>query len=135
MLTADGKGHVYATWFAGEENPPGVLFTVSQDKGRTFSKPLRLHEAAQVSNHANLVASNEGAVRVIWDAKVGEVKRVYLRTSTDYGKTFSSVQEVNAPSGAADYPAIVAAKGKTYLAWQFNNRIVCQTPNDSVAKN
>lgn len=135
MMTADAKGHVYATWFAGEENPAGVFFAVSNDKGQTFGKPLRLHEAAAVSDHANVVATNEGAVRVIWDAKVGEVKRVYQRTSTDFGKTFGPVQEINAPAGATEYPVIAAAKGKTYLAWQFNNRIVFQTLNELVAAN
>jgi hypothetical protein len=135
MLTADGKGHLYATWFAGEENPAGVFFAVSNDKGQTFSKPLRLHEAALVSDHASLTATNEGAVRLIWDAKVGADKRVYMRTSTDFGKSFGPVQEINAPAGATEYPVMATAKGKTYLAWQFNNRIVFQALNDFVATN
>jgi hypothetical protein len=135
LMAADNKGHVYATWFAGEENPPGVFFAVSKDKGRTFSPPLRVHEAASVSDHANLVATNEGTVRLVWDAKVGADKRVYLRTSTDFGQSFGPVQEIKAPPGNADYPAIAATKGKMYLAWQFNNRIVFQTLNDLVATN
>lgn len=135
MMTADSKGRVYATWFAGEEAPPGVFFAVSSDKGQTFSKPMRLHDAALVSDHANVIATNEGLVRVVWDAKVGEVKRVYTRTSTDFGKTFGPVQEVEMPAGASEYPVVAAAKGKTYLAFQLNGRIVFQTINDLVAKN
>ncbi len=137
-VTADNKGRVYATWFAGEETPPGVFFAVSTDKGQTFSKPMRLHEAALVSDHSNVVASNEGVVRVVWDAKVGEVKRVYTRTSTDFGKTFGAVQEVEMPpsavGAAAEYPVLAAAKGKTFLAWQLNGRIVFQTMNELVAQ-
>lgn len=134
-LTADNKGRVYATWFAGEETPPGVFFAVSTDKGQTFSKPMRLHEAALVSDHSNVIANNDGLVRLVWDAKVGEVKRVYTRTSTDFGKTFGPVQEVEMPAGASEYPVIAAVKGKTYLAYQLNGRIVFQAMNDLVAKN
>ncbi len=134
-MTADSKGRVYATWFAGEETPPGVFFAVSTDKGQTFSKPMRLHEAALVSDHSNVSATNDGVVRVVWDAKVGEVKRVYTRNSTDFGKSFGAVQEVEMPAGAAEYPVLAAAKGKTYLAWQLNGRIVFQTMNDLIAKN
>lgn len=133
-MTADNKGRVYATWFAGEETPPGVFFAVSTDKGQTFSKPLRLHEAALVSDHSNVVATNDGAVRVVWDAKVGADKRVYTRISTDFGKTFGAVQEVEMPAGTSEYPVVAAAKGKTYLAWQLNGRIVFQALNDLVAK-
>lgn len=133
-VTSDSKGHIYATWYAGEENPPGVFFAVSADKGQTFGKPLRLHDEAKLSDHSNIIATNDGAVRVIWDAKVGADKRIYMRTSTDAGKTFGPVQELNIPAGAADYPVIAAAKGKTFLAWQFNNRIVFQMLNDLVAQ-
>ena len=133
-LTTDAKGHVYAAWYAGEENPAGAFFAVSNDKGQSFGKPLRLHDAAKVSDHANVIANNDGFVRVVWDARVGEVKRVYMRTSTDFGKTFSDVQEVEMPAGASEYPVVAAAKGKTYMAWQLNGRIVFQTMSDLVAQ-
>ncbi len=71
-----------------------------------------------------MLVAGDGNVSVIWDAKIGEVKRLYLRTSTDHGKTFGPVTELDVPAGAADYPAMAAGKnGRVLIAWQQNNQV------------
>ena len=73
---------------------------------------------------------------VAWDAMVGQTRRIYLRVSTDHGKTFGSVVELDAPAGTATYPAIAAAKnGKTFIAWQQNNRIMFRAITPLIADN
>jgi sugar lactone lactonase YvrE len=125
IVTLDKKGRVYATWYAGEESPPGVHFAVSGDGGKTFSKAQRMHSEAKVSDHSQVAVSKDGRVYVVWDAKVGDVRRVYWRMSNDHGQTFGPVVELDAPAGEGTYPAIVVgADGNVYVAWQQSGQIV-----------
>lgn len=133
-LTVDQKGRLYAAWFAGEMQPAGVYFTTSDDKGKTFAKPQALHPDVKASDHAQIAASADGLVRVVWDAKVGEMRRVYSRTSNDQGKTFGPVTELAMPPGAADYPVIASLRNKTFVVWQLDGQIRFRTMPEMVAQ-
>ncbi len=130
-LATDRQGQrewIYAAWFSGGENPQGSYFAVSEDGGKTFSKPIALHPEASTPDRPRIAVAGGGGVTVAWDAKVGEARRVYLRTSKDHGKTFGSIVELDAPAGTAGYPAIAAARnGKTLIAWQQNSRVMLKT--------
>ena len=124
-LTTDKDGRVFAVWFAGERQPSGVYFARSEDGGKTFGNRQRLHAEAKQSDHAQIAIAKDGRVVVAWDARVGEVRRIYLRTSTDHGQTFGAITELAAPAGMADYPVLGIGKtGQVVLAWQQNNQIL-----------
>jgi hypothetical protein len=125
QLATDRDGRIFAAWFSGGEKPAGSYFSVSEDGGKTFSRPMALHAEASTPDRPQLAVGSDGSVRLAWDAIVGKERRVYLRTSTDHGKSFGAVVELDAPSGAAGYPAIAAGKnGMAYIAWQQNNRVM-----------
>jgi hypothetical protein len=133
-ITTVGKGgRVYATWYAGEEDPAGVYFSYSEDGGKTFSKPQPMQSEAKVSDHSQVALGRGGNVYVAWDARVGEDRRVYVRASADYGKTFGPVTELGA--GSSTYPAIVVGKdGRPFVAWQQDNRVMFQVLSTAVAQ-
>jgi hypothetical protein len=133
-LTVDAKGRIYAAWFAGEMQPSGAYFSVSEDKGKTFGKPIALHPDAKLSDHPQIAVASDGSVRVVWDAKVGETKRVYFRASNDRGKTFGPVTELPMAAGAADYPVIASSRNKTFVVWQLNGRIRFRAVDELVAR-
>jgi len=134
-LTVDKDGRVFAVWYAGEVQPAGVFFSVSEDRGKTFSRPIAAHPEAKISDHAQIAAGPDGAISLIWDAKVGENRRVYWRVSNDHGKTFGPVTELETPAGAADYPAIaVGPRGKTFIALQQDGRVMFQALPELVAQ-
>jgi len=136
MLATDKDGRIFAAWFSGAEKPPGSFFAVSEDGGKSFSTPIALHAEASTPDRAQIAVSGDGAVTVAWDAVAGQVRRVYLRISNDHGKTFGPVVEVDAPAGAANYPSLAATKdGKTFVAWQQNNRILIKAVTPLVARN
>jgi len=136
MLGADKDGRIYAAWFSGAEKPAGSFFAVSEDGGKSFSTPIALHAEAGAPDRPQIAVSGAGGVTVAWDALVGQVRRVYLRNSTDHGKTFGPVVEIDAPAGAASYPAIAATNdGKTFVAWQQNNRVMIKEVTPLVARN
>jgi hypothetical protein len=133
-LAVDAKSRVYAAWFAGEMQPAGVYFAVSEDKGKTFGKPVQLHPEAKLSDHAQIAVTADGVVRAVWDAKVGETKRIYFRSSTDQGKSFGPVAELPMAAGTADYPVIAASRNKTFVAWQLNGQIRFRALDELVAR-
>lgn len=124
-LMTDKDGRVFAVWFAGEMQPTGVYFARSEDGGKTFGSRQRLHAEAKQSDHAQIAIGKDGRVFVAWDGRVGEVRRIYLRSSTDHGQTFGAVTELAAPAGMADYPVLGVGKaGNVFIAWQQNNQIL-----------
>src|SRR5262249_48104399 len=145
MLGADKDGRIYAAWFSGAEKPAGSFFAVSENGGKSFLTPIALHAGASAPDRPQIAASRDrpqiavsgdGAVTVAWDAVAGQVRRVYLRNSIDQGKTFGPVVELDAPAGAASYPALAATgDGKAFVAWQQNNRVMIKEVTTLVARN
>lgn len=135
MMAIGKSGRMYAAWFAGEMQPAGAFFAASEDGGKTFAKPVALHPEAKTSDHAQMTVAADGTVHVAWDARVGEVRRIYLRSSNDHGKTFGAVSELEAPAGAADYPVIGTNKqGKLIIAWQQSGQIMLRALPSLVAQ-
>ena len=114
---------LYAAVFNGAVEPTGVLFSRSTDRGKTFEEAIQLHPDAAVSDSPAVVATSRG-VYAFWHAKAGGERRIYMRTSTDNGATWSDVTEVESPPGAAGYPAAAAMPdGSALLTWQQGEQI------------
>ena len=134
MLATDKDGRIYAAWYSGAEKPAGSYFAVSENGGKSFSTAVALHAEAGAADRPQISVSGDGGVTVVWDAMIGQVRRVFLRVSNDHGKTFSPVVELDAPAGTASYPTIATNKeGKALIAWQQNNRILIKTAPPLVA--
>lgn len=96
-IAADGKGRVYVAWHAGEgrgEQERRVFMTRSDDDGRTFS-PERAIDSDPVGACGCCgmrgTVGHDGSVLFLYRAAAEGVHRdMYLLTSTDGGKTFSS---------------------------------------------
>jgi hypothetical protein len=119
VVATDGD-YVYTAWFTGASPPGGVFFSRSRDGGRSFEAAVPMHPQAAVSDAPSLAAAPGGRVVVAWHAKTGGERRVFLRTSSDYGASFGGIVEAPGPATAAAYPEVViAADGRAgYLSWQ-----------------
>lgn len=134
VLASDKDGRIFATWFSGVEKTPGSFFAASADGGKTFSNPFELHPGAGAPDRAQIAVAKD-SVTVAWDAMVNSVRRIYYRVSTDSGKTFGPVTELDAPAGTANYPSIGASKeGKVFVAWQQSNRVMVKEVTPMVAQ-
>jgi len=123
-VLAAREEHLYAAVFNGAIEPTGVLFSHSADGGRTFGEAVVLHPGAAVSDSPALVATSRG-LYAFWHAKAGGERRVYLRTSTDNGATWSEVGEVEAPPGAGGYPAAAGMPdGSAFVVWQQGEQVL-----------
>lgn len=123
-VLAAGEGHLYTAVFNGAIEPTGVLFSHSPDGGRRFEEAMPLHPEATVSDSPSLVSTSRG-LYAFWHAKAAGERRVYMRTSTDHGASWSAVTEVEAPAGAGGYPAAAGMPdGAAALVWQQGEQIL-----------
>lgn len=134
-LALDKQGRIYATWYTEAEKPGGAYFTVSSDGGKTFAAPQPLHPNAKIWDHAQVAVAPDNSVRLVWDAKVGEARKLYTRVSTDQGKTLGAISEIETPAGNATFPLLAfAANGASYLTWQQNNQVMFRAMPAMVAQ-
>ena len=127
-IAIDKQGRIFATWYTEAEKPGGAYFTVSEDGGKTFAMPQPLHPNAKVWDHAQVAVAPDNSVRVVWDAKVGEERKLFTRVSTDGGKTLGPITEIEIPAANAAFPSIaIGANGAIHLAWQQDNQVLFRT--------
>lgn len=125
--------HLYAAVFNGAIEPGGVLFSHSADGGRTFAEAIRLHPDAAISDAPAVVATGRG-VYAFWHAKAGGERRVFMRTSTDRGATFSPVTELPAPAGVGSWPAAATAPDDgAVVVWQQGEQVLADKVYTPVA--
>ena len=122
----EGKSNQLALAAAHQvaENPGGAYIVHSTDGGATWSKPMLAHPGAVTSDAPTLALAGD-TVHVFWHAKNSDgVRRVYTRTSKDFGATFGAVRELPAPAGATQLPAIAGRPdGSVQVAWQQGTEV------------
>lgn len=120
--------HVFAAVHNGGETTPGVIFSVSNDAGKSF-KPLGIvHTSAAVSD-APTIAANGSRVLLAWHAKVGNAaRRVFYRFYSLSGEPIGDVQALDTAPGLSQYPVVAAkADGNFQMLWQQADRIWATT--------
>lgn len=128
----DRFGRLYIAWYTeGTDEQPRLLLAVSDDGGKTFSKPMSLHTSTtSLPDHLRMAVHPDGAVVLVWEEVTGVRKRTVMRVSVDRGRTFGSVQVLS--DGAKGESPVVAIhpNGTVALAWSEyawpNNRLVVQ---------
>jgi hypothetical protein len=105
-----------------------VIFSVSNDAGKSF-KPLGIvHTSAAVSD-APTIAANGSRVLLAWHAKVGNAaRRVFYRFYSLSGEPIGDVQALDTAPGLSQYPVVAAkADGNFQMLWQQADRIWATT--------
>jgi hypothetical protein len=128
-LALDASGRIFVLWqeiiFSGGSHGGEILFARSEDGGKTFSPPLNLSNSragdgkgritAEVWHNGSLdlALGNDGTLYAAWTEYEGAL---WLRRSTDAGKTFSSPLRI-ADAKPARAPALAVSNRTVYLAW------------------
>ncbi len=123
-LAIDGD-NVYAATYTAGEKVPALYFSRSVDGGRTFAGKRQVHPGAAYSDAPELTVDGNGAIRLVWHAKVDGPRGLFTAVSVDGGETLSSPTRIGAPPGTAAFPATdVAPDGTVYVVWQQHNEEV-----------
>lgn len=106
-LSVDTSGRLKVLWYAaGEANAPGLYFTESIDKGRSFSARQLLAQEP-VKGTPALTAINSGTIAVWQNSSVAEARISELGKA---GSTLSVATNAELPVGAA-------SRGKLFVAY------------------
>lgn len=115
---------VFAASHSGGEATPGVILSVSNDEGNSFTPRGIVHPSAAVSD-APSIAINKSLVLLAWHAKVGTApRRVFYRYYNLDGDPLGEVKELESSPGVSQFPIIAARPdGNFQLLWQQADRI------------
>src|SRR5688572_1393874 len=106
-LSTDAAGSLKVVWYAaGEGNAPGVYFTESRDKGRSFA-PRQLLAQEGVRGTPVLAAGKDNEIAIWQTSSAMETK---MRELGNAGSTLSVAANAELPSG-------VFAGGKLFVAY------------------
>jgi Neuraminidase (sialidase) len=121
-IAVDPSGAVYLTWCDAPpgEKVPDIFVSVSNDGGKTWSKPLDVSNTPGVSSDPAIAAGPDGRVAVIWcDTTAGEKSPdVWVNVSTDGGKSFGKPQDLSNTPGISRQPDIAIAQGRLFAVWE-----------------
>ena len=100
--------------------PNRLFYQRSTDHGVTFSEPRELAENGSMHIFPAIASGGSGDVRLAWmDNRTGAF-RVYYKTSSDAGRTWSGVTPISGSfqSGYGDYFELaVGVRGVTHAVW------------------
>ncbi|PYT08141.1 MAG: hypothetical protein DMF49_06005, partial [Acidobacteria bacterium] len=142
------RGRVYVIWPDQRYGDPDVLLSFSDDKGDTWSNPVRVNDDV-IGNNADqffpwIVVDSSGNVHVTFldrrDDPNGYLFGMYLATSTSGGTSFGpnirASDGIYGPSGfgfLGDYTGAAAGGGKIHPLWpdaRFGDEDVFSRPVD-----
>lgn len=115
---------------AGLADGKGVWVFKSSDDGVTWSKTAIKTDADINNIFPILAADRDGNLFVVWSMNHGGSYNIYLSTSTDEGKTFTTPISVSGPEGndTEVMPWVAAGDaGKVVVAWYQVNETVDKT--------
>lgn len=137
-VAADDEGNVYVVWHAppsknGDEATRRVWLARSDDDGQNFKTEIPISESTGACACCAIAAGvNDGAkISVLYRSANGRVHRdIYLLTSTDRGKTFSSEKLDEWEIGQCVMST--ASIGRSALAFESHGQIVTKLNNAMV---
>lgn len=117
---AISDNHVYSTWLEkSDNNSTNVVFTQSDDQGRSFSTPQYITQNAGNSGIPKILANGK-QVLLAWEDNSKGNFEIFLSTSEDFGKSFNAPVDVSASDGQSGTPQIAVSKNDIYLVWMDN---------------
>lgn len=119
-MAVDELGSVYAVWIDGGGELPAVVFSRSDDAGKSFSSPANIfHSRGGLVQFAQFSGDRE-RLSVVWKAEApepGHKSDILYSASTDRGRTFSPPQNLSRTAGNSTLPAMAVAGSGVYAVW------------------
>lgn len=117
---AVSENHVYFAWIdRTESDVTNIVFDKSDDGGTTFAGPVAI-----TNNNGNSgiprISANGDNVYLMWEDNSKKNFDIYLSTSSDLGKTFSSSLDISNNTGDSGAPQILVNGTNVYAVWMDN---------------
>lgn len=88
------RNNIYISWNVDQidnlDNRPGIYFSKSNDKGKSFSQPINMNIENSFSSGKSQISSNDNHVYIMWTQKnsINEYGQLYLAKSGTNGNNF-----------------------------------------------
>jgi hypothetical protein len=108
----------YLVWSEGDEDNRFILFKRSTDGGKTFDNAITLSGDVPSAVFSPKLSAEGSNVFVVWqgDSNSGN-QDIYLRKSTDNGKTFASVINLSNDHAGSGNPEINVNASSVHVVW------------------
>ena len=117
-VSNDGTFHV--AWYTQGSKRSGVFYANSTNQGATYSKPTRIGaESANVSRPYLLALGQQ--VWLVWKEFDGVQSSIYLKESSDDGRTWAAPKILSSTAGYSDHPLLLAQGNQVFLSWLTRN--------------
>lgn len=119
-IAISGTGKFHVAWYTQGSKRSGVFYANSINQGATYSTPSRIgSEGANVSRPYLLALGQQ--VWLVWKEFNGVQSSVYLKESSDDGKTWVAPKVLSSTSGYSDHPLLLAQGNHVFLSWLTRN--------------
>lgn len=117
-IGTDAKGRLHVAWYTGTSTRPGVYYAVSEDEGKTFSKPLALLTDSWVPYaDVKLTTDRDGQAWVAFEDRRAErlesliLARVNAQGKVERSRTWQGTAPDIAVSSRGAFVAFASAEG------------------------
>jgi hypothetical protein len=123
----DGNGSAYVAWVQNDDplqtlTAAEIFFTLSTDRGATFSEPVNVSDDLDTSWPPRLAIDGRGVIYLLWPSGDFAVnQRLMLSSSADGGATFTEPQVVAGPTASIYGDIAAVGDGVVWLAWNESN--------------
>ncbi|UVS70215.1 sialidase family protein [Nitrososphaera viennensis] len=122
LAASDVNNAVYVVWADNTSGKREILFTKSDDAGRTFGKPRVLSSPGSASSYNQELAASGSSVYLVWQEQATDGgNAIVFRASSNGGNTFADpVTIVQGNSSSVDsrsFPKVAAHGDSVYVAW------------------
>lgn len=134
-LTNDSKGNIILSWIKKVDTSTSVFcYAVSNDAGKTFSKPIEIPGSTNVHPHAEnmpkIIVKASGEIIAVWGALNTNPKNaysglVYYSQSLNSGKTWSKPTSLVTDTASYDqryFDVALLPDGEAAIVWLDNRK-------------
>jgi hypothetical protein len=137
-MAASSRGPMFCVWLDLRDRKTEVYSAVSADGGKTWEKNICVYRSPDGSVceccHPSVAYDAAGGLHVMWRNSLGGARDMYVASSSDGGKAFSTARKLGNgtwPLKACpmDGGSIAASpRGDIYTAWRRDTEVFLSTP-------
>lgn len=133
---AISENKIYLIWHQKTPETTDIFYSMSADKGSTFSIPINLSispAASQIVRDAQIAVS-DNKIFIVWYEEANQGSEVFFTRSVDSGLTFSKPINLSQTNDKSELPQIVSNGENVFVMWhdysQGNGDIFLRESND-----
>jgi hypothetical protein len=115
-IAISSSGKIHVAWFTQGSARSGVFYASSNNQGKTYSRPQRIGQEDENISRPYLLAQGK-SVYLVWKRFDGNRTSIFLKQSSDDGKTWTPPAIIASTDGYSDHPLLISKNQQVYLSW------------------